>query len=160
MRTAASRPSDARRMGRAVEDDHVSDTVEDCGPSRSGRRSAYPSRYLGEVLVPRPTVTGTSLFGQRLRALRTERGLSLRALVRLCHYSFGYIQELETGAKMPAPRTAAVLDEALGAEGTLIATIAKAADETISTAQSLVTDMQDVAMVRSPTNAAWGTMLQ
>jgi transcriptional regulator with XRE-family HTH domain len=58
-------------------------------------------------------------FGDVLRDLRKEQGLSLRALGRLVHYSGGYVHQLETGARHPPARTAQVLDRVLGAGGRL-----------------------------------------
>ncbi|WP_433215640.1 GntR family transcriptional regulator [Dactylosporangium sp. CS-047395] len=58
-------------------------------------------------------------FGERLRELRRERGLSLRAFAAQVNYSHTYLWELETGRKQPGSRVAAQLDTALSAAGTL-----------------------------------------
>jgi transcriptional regulator with XRE-family HTH domain len=59
-------------------------------------------------------------FGAHLRALRVERGLSLRALGQLAHRAKSHLHDLETGAKAPTPETARHLDEVLRADGTLV----------------------------------------
>lgn len=58
-------------------------------------------------------------FGVQLRALRAERGLSLRALGRLAHRGKSHLHDLETGAKAPTPETASHLDDLLRAGGAL-----------------------------------------
>ena len=42
------------------------------------------------------------VFGQRLRELRTERGLSQSALADLCGSNHPFISELERGVKVPS----------------------------------------------------------
>ncbi|MBO4207213.1 helix-turn-helix domain-containing protein [Micromonospora echinofusca] len=58
-------------------------------------------------------------FGAHLRALRTSRGLSLRALGQLAHRGKSHLHDLETGAKAPTPDTARHLDRVLRAGGML-----------------------------------------
>lgn len=67
--------------------------------------------------------TGTG-FATRLKDLRVRRGLSLRRLGRLVHYSHGYLWDLETGGKQPTLEVASALDRALGADGALSALVA------------------------------------
>jgi transcriptional regulator with XRE-family HTH domain len=62
-----------------------------------------------------------SAFGQRLAELRTERGLSLRQLGVLVHYSSSHLHDLEHGAKLPTLASAAKLDDALDGGGQLAA---------------------------------------
>lgn len=59
------------------------------------------------------------LFGERLRAIRTERGLSLRALAARAYSSKSHLHEFEVGEKQPTPDVARRLDEALQAGGEL-----------------------------------------
>ncbi|MEV5206894.1 helix-turn-helix transcriptional regulator [Micromonospora sp. NPDC053740] len=59
-------------------------------------------------------------FGAQLRALRTSKGLSLRALGQLAHRGKSHLHDLETGAKAPTPDTARHLDEVLRADGALV----------------------------------------
>lgn len=59
-------------------------------------------------------------FGDLLRSLRDRRGLSLRRLGRLVHYSHGYLWDLESGAKRPTEAVVAALDSALDAGGRLL----------------------------------------
>ncbi|GAA4813420.1 helix-turn-helix domain-containing protein [Streptomyces ziwulingensis] len=60
-------------------------------------------------------------FGERLRRLRTERGLSLTDLSRLVHYSRGHLSKVENGQKPASADLAHGCDEALNADGTLVA---------------------------------------
>ena len=61
-----------------------------------------------------------SLFGARLRHVRTEQGISLAGLSERTHYSKGYLSKLETGAKPASADLARRLDEVLGTGGALI----------------------------------------
>ncbi|WP_208865686.1 helix-turn-helix domain-containing protein [Streptomyces viridochromogenes] len=60
-------------------------------------------------------------FGERLRRLRAERGLSLAELSPLVHYSRGHLSKVENGQKPASADLAQGCDEALGAQGALIA---------------------------------------
>lgn len=62
-------------------------------------------------------------FHRELRRLRTERGLSIRALAALVHHGKSYLHELETGQKVPSIAVARRLDEALAAGGRLAAAL-------------------------------------
>jgi transcriptional regulator with XRE-family HTH domain len=53
------------------------------------------------------------VFGQRLRELRTERGLSQNALADLCGSNHPFISELERGVKVPSLTMILRLAEAL-----------------------------------------------
>lgn len=61
-----------------------------------------------------------SVFGARVRRMRTERGLSLARLAELTHYSKGYLSKIETGAKSITVDLARHLDNALDAQGQLV----------------------------------------
>ncbi|GAB1693585.1 helix-turn-helix transcriptional regulator [Krasilnikovia sp. M28-CT-15] len=61
-----------------------------------------------------------SEFGDILRALRLQAGLSLQAVSRKIHWSKAAIGHAETGARPPSPDLAAALDRELGANGLLI----------------------------------------
>jgi transcriptional regulator with XRE-family HTH domain len=69
--------------------------------------------------MPRTIVVVDPQFTRRLRAVRQDRGLSLRDLGRLMNYSHTYVWEIETGRKRPSPRFATDLDRALAADGEL-----------------------------------------
>lgn len=58
-------------------------------------------------------------FGERLRQLRIQRGLSLRQLAELAHHSKTVIWEWECGTKTPPSDTVARLDALLDADGRL-----------------------------------------
>jgi transcriptional regulator with XRE-family HTH domain len=71
----------------------------------------------------------TDRFAAELRRLRTERGLSLRALGELANQGKSYIDDLEKGRKPPNLAVAANLDKALRAAGSLSATLRPPADD-------------------------------
>ncbi|MFE7777042.1 helix-turn-helix domain-containing protein [Streptomyces sp. NPDC057445] len=60
-------------------------------------------------------------FGAALRELRLARGLSLSDLARRTHYSKGYLSKIETGGKPVNRDVARRCDEALDADGALLA---------------------------------------
>ncbi len=68
--------------------------------------------------MPRRTVVDDA-FPTTLRQLRTERGLSLRALAARAYISKSTVSELENGQKTPTVESARALDAALGAAGKL-----------------------------------------
>lgn len=58
-------------------------------------------------------------FGDTLRRLRQDRGLSIRAFAKVAYHGKTYLHELETGTRQPTAELARHLDEALGAGGQL-----------------------------------------
>ncbi|MDT0321431.1 helix-turn-helix domain-containing protein [Streptomyces millisiae] len=60
-------------------------------------------------------------FGATLRRLRDERGLTLRKLANLAHYSAGWLSKVETGTGEPTLELAQACDDALEAGGELVA---------------------------------------
>ncbi|MEH0541762.1 helix-turn-helix domain-containing protein [Streptomyces sp. B21-105] len=62
-----------------------------------------------------------SSFGVALRELRLERGLSLADLARTTHYSKGYLSKIENGRKPVNGDVARLCDDALAADGALLA---------------------------------------
>lgn len=60
------------------------------------------------------------VFGELLRQLRQERGLSLRALGSQAHRAKSHLHDLETGRKAPTAQAAADLDRVLRAGGRLV----------------------------------------
>jgi hypothetical protein len=63
-----------------------------------------------------------SEFGEALRQLRQERGLSLRALARRTNYDFGYIGQLERGERNAgSAKVVKLFDDALEGNGRLSA---------------------------------------
>lgn len=69
--------------------------------------------------MARPIVVVDPSFPTRLRELRTERGLSYRALGALAIYSHTLLWEIETGRKQPTRELADRLDEVLCTGGVL-----------------------------------------
>ncbi|WP_030434071.1 helix-turn-helix domain-containing protein [Actinoplanes subtropicus] len=69
-----------------------------------------------------------SQFAAELRRLRSERGLSYRALAERAHYGKSYLEDLEKGRKPANQAVAERLDRALGAEGRLAAILHPAGD--------------------------------
>lgn len=61
----------------------------------------------------------TETFGQALKRLRSERGLSLADVGTLVNYSRKTIHDFEAGRRRPLPDLASALDRALAAEGYL-----------------------------------------
>lgn len=45
---------------------------------------------------------GTQTFGEKMRALMNERGISLRALARTTHYDPGYLSKVANDKKRPS----------------------------------------------------------
>ncbi|MFD5270863.1 helix-turn-helix domain-containing protein [Streptomyces sp. NPDC058335] len=68
-------------------------------------------------------------FGSALRELRLARGLSLADLARITHYSKGYLSKIETGSKPVNGDVARLCDEALEADGALLALLPSALRE-------------------------------
>jgi transcriptional regulator with XRE-family HTH domain len=58
-------------------------------------------------------------FGERMRALMAERGLSLRKLAKSVHYDLGYLSKVSRDLKPPSQELAQALDAALDAAGEL-----------------------------------------
>lgn len=85
------------------------------GEGRNGGDAASAARGAGHT----PEAADSETFGQCLRRLRTERGLSLADLSALAHYSRSHLSKVENGQKTPTPALAGSCDEALEAGGTL-----------------------------------------
>lgn len=64
-------------------------------------------------------MTTDARFSERLRELRTARGMSLRDLAAQAYIAKSTISDLENGIKAPSPATATALDRALEAGGKL-----------------------------------------
>lgn len=96
-------------------------------------------------------------FGQRLRELRTERGMSLAELAKASHYSKGYLSQLESATRRASADVAAKLDGALSADGQL-ATLAK--PEIDHSSPVRVPADEPAAMVQSGNDTGWGGMLR
>jgi transcriptional regulator with XRE-family HTH domain len=60
-------------------------------------------------------------FGEMLRQLREERGLSLSAFALSIHYNKGYLSRIERGLQPPSEELARLCDGALHARGDLVA---------------------------------------
>ncbi|MGH3815521.1 MAG: helix-turn-helix domain-containing protein [Pseudonocardiaceae bacterium] len=60
-------------------------------------------------------------FGDELRRLRLQRGLSLKKFAQLVHYDPGYLSKIENGLKPPTGTVAGRCGAALEADGTLSA---------------------------------------
>lgn len=74
-------------------------------------------------------------FGPLLRALRVDRGWSLRDLGERIQFNRGYIGKVEQGEKFPDRQFASLADPALDAEGALIEAWQAEADERRKTEQ-------------------------
>jgi transcriptional regulator with XRE-family HTH domain len=62
-----------------------------------------------------------TMFGEMLRRLRAERGITLGRFADLVHYNKGYLSRIENGQKAPSEELARRCDELLDARGELIA---------------------------------------
>jgi transcriptional regulator with XRE-family HTH domain len=69
------------------------------------------------------SAAGGNAFGDEVRRLLTERGLSQRKLAHSVPCDCGYLSKLIRGHKQPSRKMAARLDELLGAGGRLIACV-------------------------------------
>jgi transcriptional regulator with XRE-family HTH domain len=88
----------------------------------------------GRLLRPAAALTATRgretvdqlapTFGEQLRQLRRERGLSLRQFERTTHHSKSVVWEWENERKVPTAEVVARLDELLDADGALAAAAA------------------------------------
>ena len=67
--------------------------------------------------------TVDSRFGVRMREIREARGLSLRALASRALSNKSQLQAFEVGNERPTIETARRIDEALGADGALVALV-------------------------------------
>ncbi|MER5259164.1 MULTISPECIES: helix-turn-helix domain-containing protein [unclassified Streptomyces] len=59
-------------------------------------------------------------FGPRLRALLTERGMTLRGTARALNYNVAYISRVANGHQRPSAQLAEALDKLLQADGELV----------------------------------------
>ena len=60
-------------------------------------------------------------FGSRVRALLTERGMSLRGTARTLNYDPAYLSRVVNGRQQPSEALATALDGLLEADGALVA---------------------------------------
>ena len=60
-------------------------------------------------------------FAQRMRELLADREVSYRALAARTYYSRGHLHDIATGRKSPTVEAARRIDEALQANGSLLA---------------------------------------
>jgi ribosome-binding protein aMBF1 (putative translation factor) len=95
-----------------------------CDSSRSWREGC-PFRQVGykisamQTLEIRPQQQKTDLLsaiGETLRAIRTERGLTLRQVAEGAHVSISYLAEIERGEKDPSSRVLESVAGGLGIE--------------------------------------------
>ncbi|HEV7648599.1 MAG TPA: tetratricopeptide repeat protein [Actinophytocola sp.] len=82
----------------------------------------------GLILLTRKgtTVTESATFGAELRRLRRQAGVSLATLAERIHYSKGYLSKIENDVVPPNAAVAALCDQQLGTDGTLVALVAGA----------------------------------
>jgi hypothetical protein len=75
------------------------------------RRKAPVNAYAGAMTA----------FGEMLRQLREERGISLSALALSIHYDKAYVSRIERGMQPPSEEVARLCDATLDARGDLVA---------------------------------------
>jgi transcriptional regulator with XRE-family HTH domain/tetratricopeptide (TPR) repeat protein len=76
----------------------------------------------------------TEAFGEALRRIRRERGVSLRWLSAKAHVDFGYLSKIENGHRRGTPEVARAVDTALRAGGELVAIVNSERAERVRTA--------------------------
>lgn len=62
-----------------------------------------------------------SAFGDAMRTRREQLGLSLREIARRGHLDAGHLSRIEAGRRPPTPAIASAVDQALGADGEMVA---------------------------------------
>ena len=67
-----------------------------------------------EIHPPRKKTDLLSAIGETLRAVRNERGLTLRQVAEGAHVSISYLAEIERGEKDPSSRVLESVAEGLG----------------------------------------------
>jgi transcriptional regulator with XRE-family HTH domain len=85
-------------------------------------------------------------FGDVMRALLDERGMSYRALAARVYQSKSFLHELANGRTTPTAEVAKRLDEALGANGALVALLPCRQPQKPTTASATETDAEFEAM--------------
>ncbi|MEU9888217.1 helix-turn-helix transcriptional regulator [Sphaerisporangium sp. NPDC051011] len=65
----------------------------------------------------------TMTFGERMRVLMGERGMSLRGLAKTIHYDVGYLSKVANDRKCPSLQAVQRIDGALEAGGELVALV-------------------------------------
>jgi transcriptional regulator with XRE-family HTH domain len=93
------------------------------------RRVGYriPTMKTVEMHPPRRRTDLLSAIGETLRAVRNERGLTLRQVAKGAHVSISYLAEIERGEKDPSSRVLENIAEGLDVEmGDLLLRIAAA----------------------------------
>src|SRR3982751_1424309 len=96
-------------------------TPSRCGSSRSWREGCFfrrvgyriSSMKTVEIHPPRRKQDLLSAIGETLRAVRNERGLTLRQVAEGAHVSISYLAEIERGEKDPSSRVLESVAEGL-----------------------------------------------
>jgi transcriptional regulator with XRE-family HTH domain len=84
-------------------------------------------------------------FGNTLRRLRLEQGMSLANLATLTNYSKGYLSKVESGVRPASDSIARVCDRALGTNGQLLAVLAHETPTTTTTRLPVLLPIGDTA---------------
>ncbi|QLH23404.1 helix-turn-helix transcriptional regulator [Streptomyces sp. Rer75] len=88
-------------------------------------------------------------FGSRVRALLTERGISLRATARALTYDPAYLSRVINGRQRPSEALAAALDGLLEADGALVSLAAPEVHPPESSAERATDVEGDIAHMRA-----------
>lgn len=78
-----------------------------------------------------------TFFGERVRALMRERGMSLRRLAKQVNYDSGYLSKVLNGHKLPTLPMAELLEAALDADGELLALVEPRRRPTLATSAEM-----------------------
>jgi hypothetical protein len=87
-------------------------------------------------------------FGDELRSLRQQRGLSLKKFARVVHFDPGYLSKIENGLKPPSATVASRCDAALDAGGALSALVPAPAASALSPLPRCTNPGMDVVEMR------------
>lgn len=88
-------------------------------------------------------------FGDELRSLRRQRGLSLKKLARVVHFDPGYLSKIENGLKPPTATVASRCDAALDADGALSALVPAPAASRLSRSTNTTMDVVEMRVIDS-----------
>lgn len=88
-------------------------------------------------------------FGDELRRLRRQRGLSLKEFARVVHFDPGYLSKIENGLKPPTATVASRCDAALDADGALSALVPAPAVSRLSRSTNTTMDVVEMRVIDS-----------
>ncbi|MFI0350635.1 helix-turn-helix domain-containing protein [Actinomadura sp. 9N407] len=97
-------------------------------------------------------------FGEKMRALMAERGMSLRRLAAATFYDVGHLSRISRDLKPPSAKLAQELDDALGADGELVTLAVSPAPRPLGTTLTPDDKERVTQVVRRPSRLDVGTL--